>query len=48
MSGDFFDPRPEQQNVILIDAAALRKAEALIESCERRREILEKTLIEPR
>ena len=31
---DFFDPSPEQQNVILIDAATLRKAERLIESCE--------------
>jgi hypothetical protein len=83
--GDFFDPTPEQQNVVLVDAATLRKAERLIESCEScnqegaeipfdnildritasnpsvtayileqpakcpncRREILEKTLIEP-
>jgi hypothetical protein len=32
--GDFFDPTPEQQNVVLVDAATLRKAERLIESCE--------------
>ena len=31
---DFFDPTPEQQNVILINAATLREAEKLIESCE--------------
>jgi hypothetical protein len=30
----FFDPTPEQQNVILVDAATLREAEKLIESCE--------------
>jgi len=34
MSRDFFDPTPEQQNVILMDAATLREAEKLIESCE--------------
>jgi hypothetical protein len=34
MPRDFFDPTPEQQNVILIDAATLRRAERLIESCE--------------
>jgi len=34
MSRDFFDPTPEQQNVVLIDAATLSKAERLIESCE--------------
>ena len=34
MPRDFFDPTPEQQNVILIDAATLRKAERMIESCE--------------
>jgi len=82
---DFFDPEPEKQVVVLIEAADLRKAERLIESCEAcnsegaenpfdnildrvtssdpsvtdyilerpakcpycRREILEKTLIEP-
>ena len=34
MPHDFFDPTPEQQNVVLIDAATLREAERLIESCE--------------
>jgi hypothetical protein len=34
MPRDFFDPTPEQQNVVLVDAATLRKAEKLIESCE--------------
>jgi hypothetical protein len=34
MRNDFFDPTPEQQNVILIDAATLHKAERMIESCE--------------
>jgi hypothetical protein len=34
MPRDFFDPSPEQQNVVLIDAATLRKAERLNESCE--------------
>jgi hypothetical protein len=34
MIRDFFDPNPEQQKVILIDAAILRKAKRLIESCE--------------
>jgi hypothetical protein len=33
-SPDFFDSTAEQQNVILIDAATLHKAEKLIESCE--------------
>jgi hypothetical protein len=33
MPGDFFDPTPEEQKVVLIDAATLRKAEKLIESC---------------
>jgi len=32
MSHDFF--KPEQQNVIVIDAATLREAERVIESCE--------------
>ena len=36
MPRDFFDPTPEQQNVILIDDATLRKAERMIESCEYR------------
>jgi hypothetical protein len=85
MSRDFFDPTPEQQNLILIDGATLRESERLIDSCEHchpdeadipfdnildrvtssdpsvtdyileepakcpncRREILEKTLVEP-
>ena len=34
MSRDFFDPTPEHQNVVLIDAAILDKAQRLIESCE--------------
>src|SRR5262249_38850946 len=34
MPRDFFDPTPEQQNVVLINAAILREAERLIESCE--------------
>jgi hypothetical protein len=34
MVRDFFDPTPEQQIVVLVDTATLRKAEKLIESCE--------------
>jgi len=34
MTRDFFDPTPEQQVVVLIEAATLRQAERLIESCE--------------
>jgi hypothetical protein len=34
MPHEFFDPAPEQQNVVLIDAATLREAERFIESCE--------------
>ena len=34
MSRDFYDPTPEQQNVILINPATLREAERLIESRE--------------
>ena len=34
MNRDFFDPSPEDQQVVLIDADTLRKAERLIESCE--------------
>jgi hypothetical protein len=34
MPPDFFDPTPEQQNVVLIDTTALHEAERLIESCE--------------
>jgi len=36
MTRDFFDPTPEEQQVVLIDTATLRKAERLIESCEPR------------
>jgi hypothetical protein len=32
MPCDFFDPTPEQQQVVLIDAATLRKGEKLIPS----------------
>ena len=31
---DLFDPSPEQQVVVLVDAATLRRPERLIESCE--------------
>ena len=31
---EFFDPTPEEQNVVLVDAATLREAERLIETCE--------------
>ena len=85
MYRDFFDPSPEQQNILLIEPTILRKAAKLITSCERcnpdaeipfdwildlltgsdrsitdyildqpakcpncHREILEKTLVEPR
>jgi hypothetical protein len=34
MPRDFFDPTPEQQNVVLVNGAMLREAERLIESCE--------------
>ena len=34
MTRDFFDPTPEQQNVVLVNAATLHEAERLIESCE--------------
>jgi hypothetical protein len=34
MSRDFFDPTPEEQNVVLIAGAKLREAERLIESFE--------------
>jgi hypothetical protein len=34
MSRDFFDPTPEQQNVVLIDAATLQKAQRMIAGCE--------------
>ena len=31
---EFFDPTPEQQNVILVNAATLAKPSGVIESCE--------------
>jgi hypothetical protein len=31
---NFFDPSPEQQNVVLIDAATLQKAQRMIAGCE--------------
>jgi hypothetical protein len=34
MSRDLFDPTPEEQIVVLVDAARVRRAEKLIESCE--------------
>jgi len=34
MTRDFFDPTPEQQNVVLVNTATLHEAERLIESCE--------------
>jgi hypothetical protein len=34
MPRDFFDPTPEQQNVVLIDAATLQNAQRLIAGCE--------------
>jgi hypothetical protein len=34
MPRDSFDPTPEQQNVVLIDAATLQKAQRLIAGCE--------------
>ena len=34
MTRDFFDPPPEEQRIVLVDAAILSEAERLIESCE--------------
>ena len=34
MPPDFFHPTPEQQNVVLIDAASLQKAQRMIAGCE--------------
>jgi hypothetical protein len=34
MPRDFFDPAPEQQNVVLSDAATLQKAQRMIAGCE--------------
>ena len=34
MPREFFDPPPEQQSVILVDAGTLRRSKRLIHSCE--------------
>jgi hypothetical protein len=34
MPRDFFEPEPEEQNVVLIDAATLQKAQRMIAGCE--------------
>jgi hypothetical protein len=34
MTPDFFDPTPEQQNIVLVSAVTLHMAVKLIESCE--------------
>jgi|RhiMetdeSRZDD1v2_1073273.scaffolds.fasta_scaffold2461565_2 hypothetical protein len=34
MTRDFFDPPPDEQNVVLVDAKTLREAERVIDSCE--------------
>ena len=34
MPRDFFDPTPEQQNVVLVDAAMIQKAQRMIAGCE--------------
>jgi hypothetical protein len=34
MPHEFFDPTPEQQNVVLINTPTLHEAERLIKSCE--------------
>jgi hypothetical protein len=31
---DFFDPTPEEQNIVLVNATTLGEAEKRIESCE--------------
>jgi hypothetical protein len=31
---DFFDPPPDQQNVVLVDAATLHKAQRMVAGCE--------------
>ena len=35
MSRDLFDPTPEEQIVVLVGAARVRRAEKLIASCDR-------------
>jgi hypothetical protein len=34
MPREFFDPEPEEQNVVLIGAATLQKAQRMISGCE--------------
>jgi hypothetical protein len=34
MPRDFLDPTPEKQNVVLVDAATLQKAQRMIAGCE--------------
>jgi hypothetical protein len=34
MGRDYFDPTPEEQNIVLVAVATLRKAEWFIEPCE--------------
>ncbi len=34
MPREFYDPTPEQQKIVLIDAATLQKAQRMISSCE--------------
>jgi hypothetical protein len=34
MPRDFFDPTPEEQNVVLIDSATLQKAQRMVAGCE--------------
>ena len=31
---NFFDPSPEQQNIVLIDTATLHKAQSVLSGCE--------------
>jgi hypothetical protein len=34
MQRDLFDPPPEKQRIVLVDEAAVRQAQRLIDSCE--------------
>jgi uncharacterized protein with PIN domain len=34
MVRDYFDPTPEEQIVVLVESATVRRAEKLLESCE--------------
>jgi hypothetical protein len=36
MTRDFFDPTPEEQNIVFVEAATARRAAKLVESCEQR------------